>query len=154
MFPQKTPIEIHRVRSISNFFQHQNLFLLTPTFWRTPLSDHKKIIILWKPSSLILLYCYYLWLFELTVSKKEQQLAAMSIHLVTERKKMQRTLSIQPILKELRAGAAVTKAIPKKASFWDKVLSPRTVLKLCTFGIVPFSLYEIVKPYDFVNFFL
>ena len=66
---------------------------------------------------------------------------------------MQRTLSIQPILKELRAGAAVTKAIPKKASFWDKVLSPRTVLKLCTFGIVPFSLYEIVKPHDFVNFF-
>jgi len=91
-------------------------------------------------------------------SLQEQTLRSLleqkqTIHLVTENKKTKKTSSIQPILKELRAGASKPKTVLKKASFWDKALSPRTVLKLCTFGIVPFSLVELVKPHDFVNFF-
>ena len=80
-----------------------------------------------------------------------QQKQYTNIHRVTEHNKLEKTTTL--IVKELRAGAAKTKTVPKKASFWDTALSPRAVLKLCSFGIVPFSLYELVKPHAFVNFF-
>jgi len=64
------------------------------------------------------------------------------------------TVSTQPtIRKELCAGAAEPKTVPQKASFWDKALSPRTVLKVCTFGIVPFSLIQLSSPTTLSTFF-